>query len=858
MFAAPGAYLAVGQTNAWRLVGDSAHGGLGAPLTSGFYVQDYKPGVPGWDVTVEKTSSNPGSVANAEQWLRQAASYQSWSAYEIAPYINYSQTSFTTANTNFSALALSPYNVPDRTLPGMSINRNVDGFVMLAKGTVYIPAAGTWTFGVNSDDGWEVDFKSAAGFAYHNENGAVSNPSIFTVNFPTAGDYSTRFVWYEGSGGAYGELYAAQGTWGSFAATGAWRLVGDTANGGLQVSVPDGFDVTTYKSAGTIAGLTQTNNTGVAGVISYSSNQSWTRREVDPYINFNENSGGHFQSGQPGSPLQNIPDVAPPGMDLSGGAYVQDINNYVIQAKGSMYIPAAGQYTFGVNSDDGFSFQIINPNIISPTVAFTADYGDVGYTAISSTTNLNDTLLSNHGRGATDSLGVANFTQPGWYQIELRFMEMTGGAHVELFSAPGAKTAWDNTFTLVGDWANGGLVVTKPIGWDVQQWYLNGAPSGIANTEARIWDPTSYATLNNTQGPRYEVAPSINYYNYSDNNPSGDFSFNNYTARATATVTIPAAGGTYTFGVSNDGGFRLTISHPTNILTLGVITSGNGSGGSGTTSVNFYANANRGVGDTWGQVIFPATTDPTAYTFQLDFYHNTGGNSVELYGRLGADTGFNSGARLVGDSAGGGLPIAAPGWAVTAYAAIPGLTINTLALSDTLRTDPGAAVVVRDGKRTVYQLLHEREQHTRCRRGRPFHHSRGPRTRCAVDDHEPAAARAVLPHRPALPRHRPGHELGQLRHPGHGHDLRPAGRRVDLRQHQRRRLRVGHHQRRRLCVPQADRQRDGHGQRRHVPGELPHGRQLQLPLPVRGNQRLGVCRDVRPVRHVSPASPRAG
>ena len=692
MFAAPGAYLAIGLTNAWRLVGDVVHGGLGTPLSSGFYVQDYKPGVPGWQVTVEKTYSNPGSVANAETYLHQAGSYQSWSAYEIAPFINYMQTG---TQGNFSSLAASPFNVPDRPIPGMTINRNVDGFVVLAQGTVYIPAAGNWTFGANTDDGWEVDLTSAAGFTYHNENAAVSNPSLFTVSFPTAGDYSCRFLYHEGSAGSEGEFFAAQGSYSSLASTSTWALVGDTAHGGLQVTAPDGFDVTLYKSTGAVGNLTSTNNTGVAGVINAVANQSWTRREIDPYINFNNNEAGHFQTGQPLNPNQNVADEAPPGLDVQGGPNNQDIDNYVIQAKGTMYIPAAGQYTFGVNSDEGFSFQITSPNRNSPAASFTAAYGDVGYTAIASTTTLNDTLQSNHARTAINSLGVASFTQPGYYQVRLLYWEGTGGSEVELYCAPGSKTAFDSSFTLLGDRAHGGLVVSKPIGWDVATYKTAGNPSGIADAEARIWDPTSYATLNNTFGPRYEIAPYINYEQTgtttsgsTTSNVTGDFQnafLDNCAGLATATVTIPAtSNGLYTFGVSNDGGFRLTITPvgASPAVTFSAVTGGGGAG----TNVMYY-NANRAVGDTFGNVTFP--TAGGTYTLRLEWYHNTGGSEVELYARQATDTAFNAGSRLVGDSAGGGLAIASL-WAVTLYRA--NVTINTLTLADTLLVTPSQQV----------------------------------------------------------------------------------------------------------------------------------------------------------------------
>jgi len=153
---------------------------------------------------------------------------------ETAPVINYVNTG---AGAHFAG---------DRTFPGLTINSDVEDFVIEAVATITIPAAGAWSFGVNSDDGFRLTIGT-----FTSEYGPPRGPgdTIQTFNFPAAGDYPLRLVFYERGGGSEVELFAAQGTIGTF--TAAFRLVGDVANAGLAVrSVPvsGGGSSTGYRS----------------------------------------------------------------------------------------------------------------------------------------------------------------------------------------------------------------------------------------------------------------------------------------------------------------------------------------------------------------------------------------------------------------------------------------------------------------------------------------------------------------------------------------------------------------------------------------------------------------------------------
>jgi hypothetical protein len=192
----------------------------------------YETTVPGFAVRNFKANIIVDTLAKADTVIV-TPSQQSAVYSETAAVFNYVNTG---GGANFGN---------DRTFPGLTINSDVEDFVVEAVATVTIPAAGAWSFGVNSDDGFRLDVGTfSSSFAAPRGPG----DTIQTFNFPSAGDYALRLVYYERGGGAEAELYAAQGTIGSF--TGAFRLVGDVANGGLQVrSVPvSGSGGTGYRS----------------------------------------------------------------------------------------------------------------------------------------------------------------------------------------------------------------------------------------------------------------------------------------------------------------------------------------------------------------------------------------------------------------------------------------------------------------------------------------------------------------------------------------------------------------------------------------------------------------------------------
>jgi hypothetical protein len=141
-----------------------------------------------------------------------------------------------------------------------------------------------------------------------------------------------------------------------------------------------------------------------------------TTANVINYLNTGET--GHFDS-----------DTSFPGMTID-----DDSDHFVMQATAAVLIPAAGAWSFGVNSDDGFLLRIGNGATV-----FESSFGDL--------------------RGAEDTIAVFQFDKAGVYPLELIAFENLGGASVEFFAAQGTHNTFGAEFDLVGDTANGGLAL---------------------------------------------------------------------------------------------------------------------------------------------------------------------------------------------------------------------------------------------------------------------------------------------------------------------------------------------------------------------------------------------------------------
>jgi len=108
---------------------------------------------------------------------------------------------------------------------------NTVGFVMEARGKIYIPEAGDWTFACGSDDGFKVTI-SGNGFSetFSYESNRSFGTNLRTMVVPCAGVYDVRLVHFEYWGGAELEFSVAKGAYSSFDST-LFKLVGDPESG---------------------------------------------------------------------------------------------------------------------------------------------------------------------------------------------------------------------------------------------------------------------------------------------------------------------------------------------------------------------------------------------------------------------------------------------------------------------------------------------------------------------------------------------------------------------------------------------------------------------------------------------------
>lgn len=107
-----------------------------------------------------------------------------------------------------------------------------ENYVIHATGTITIPTTGSYTFGLNSDDGGRILIDGVEVMRDDNFHGPQDSFGTITLG---AGSHAFEVVMFEGIVGDSVEFFAAPGAHGGFDAN-AFRLVGDVANGGLAVT----------------------------------------------------------------------------------------------------------------------------------------------------------------------------------------------------------------------------------------------------------------------------------------------------------------------------------------------------------------------------------------------------------------------------------------------------------------------------------------------------------------------------------------------------------------------------------------------------------------------------------------------
>ncbi|MHC4799378.1 MAG: FN3 associated domain-containing protein, partial [Planctomycetota bacterium] len=202
--------LVTESVDKWYLVPAVANGGNLLGNTPGEF-----------DVTYYKANITVASLATAELVISNP-SYQSQVIAETSSVINYNNT-----------FCLGHF-ANDNPVPGGS--GDLDDYVIEATAIVQITGTGDWTFGVHSDAGFSLELTGPGSFYmdYPSTRPPADSFAVFNVTAP--GAYNLRLVFFERGDWSGVELFAAQGSHSSFNSN--FRLIGDVANGGLQVGGP--------------------------------------------------------------------------------------------------------------------------------------------------------------------------------------------------------------------------------------------------------------------------------------------------------------------------------------------------------------------------------------------------------------------------------------------------------------------------------------------------------------------------------------------------------------------------------------------------------------------------------------------
>jgi hypothetical protein len=195
-----------------------------------------------------------------------------------------------------------------------------------------------------------------------------------------------------------------------------------------------------------------------------------------------------------------------------------DVNDISLVAKGTVEIPADGDYTFCLSTDDGFTLQFPGHDV-------TAIYGAGEIIPFA-----NGSALTFWGtRPLSDTFGIIRLP-PGDRQFVLTYHEHAIESSVEFSAAPGVRAYFDGDFLLIG---SGEMVPAKPpvpnpplindgAGWPVTMVYepYTAGPnfsdeldSAIANVDA-AWAGT-------LPGPNTVVTAIANWLTYEDPQASG-------------------------------------------------------------------------------------------------------------------------------------------------------------------------------------------------------------------------------------------------------------------------------------------------------------------------------------------------
>jgi hypothetical protein len=331
--------------------------------------------------------------------------------------------------------------------------------VTIAKGRVRVPAGGTYTVQVRSDDGFALrivggSFSSINGgnasrgidpldpstmFFYHGTGDADARGVIDLA----AGEYDVEFIHWEGAGGAFYEVTTGTGssptTWLPLGAGGSTPFRHNT----VRLTAP-----ATVLTAAEGVGATANNIAEARALIASAEAGGTANRGTTTIARVGDGQPTGFPAGTPADEFASL---------VRGNLIVDD---------GDATPGESITLTFGLFSDDGHQFRVLGQDFDLAT-DFTAD-GTATLVDVSGDMS----LTADYFTGNTNAFGRITLLE-GAYDFESLMFEGAGGADQETWWSVGDKTAtgFDSSFfplsTSVGTEAN-------------QGWALVPEPSGLA------------------------------------------------------------------------------------------------------------------------------------------------------------------------------------------------------------------------------------------------------------------------------------------------------------------------------------------------------------------------------------------
>jgi hypothetical protein len=358
----------------------------------GFAATGYQAGTRGFNTTfyAAGASSTPGMTTITYRANTAVTTLAEAESVIATPTKQISQTTGTATTINYINTGDGRFTTGNNYFPGIG-STQTNNFVVETTAAITIPTGGYWSFGATSNDGFKLTLTNGTDtFTFNNDGTRTGYADRFgAFNIITPGQYRMRVVYFQNTGEAELEVFAAQGYYTSWTATTSWRLVGDTANGGLA----------TYQ----VESLT--NLAQAESLMSTPSKQGWVRTQTPATINYlNLGADGHYASTTP------FPSVASS----------TQMPSFAVKVESTIAIPSTGYWTFGVSCDDGFHLTLMD----GLTTILDSYYDGVRSTP-------------------TDTLKSVNITKAGSYSLRLVYFQSTNvGAELELYAAKGNYSSW--------------------------------------------------------------------------------------------------------------------------------------------------------------------------------------------------------------------------------------------------------------------------------------------------------------------------------------------------------------------------------------------------------------------------------